>query len=302
LFLTIDRLNSSIMSLSSTQLDAFVAVARARHFSNAAKVLGITQSALSLRIKNLEEEMGTTLFIRGRAGVRLTDTAQGLLRYCQIKDALEAEMRGSLLPSPSSRLAGVLRIGGFSSVMRSAILPALGPLLRENRQVKLHMMTRELDELPELLRGGEADFVVLDRKLEDEALETIPLGEEENLLVSSAKHRVPENILLDHDERDQTSIRFFQIQTERRKAASLQRQFLDDIYGILDGVRHGLGRAVLPKHLISDEKSLRVEPGFKALRMPVVLHFFKQPYYSKLHQEALRSLQSHVPGIFGRKP
>lgn len=282
------------MTLSSAQLEAFVAVARERHFSNASKTLGITQSALSLRIKNLEEEIGTTLFIRNRAGVQLTDTAQALLRYCRIKDALESEMLNSLHPAPGSPLAGVLRIGGFSTVMRSVILPALSPLLRENGKIKLYTATRELDELPDLLRRGEVDYVVLDRKLEEESLEAILLGEEEYVLVSPKKYKVPADSILDHDERDQTSIRFFQIQRPR-KSVRIQRHFLDDVYGIIDGVKHGMGRAVLPKHLISAESTLQIEPGFKPLRVPLLLHYFKQPYYTRLHEAVLRSLKSHVP-------
>ena len=61
------------MSLSSLYLDAFVGVAKAESFSGAAKGLHITQSALSQRIKNLEDELGLTLFLRMTSGVRLTE-------------------------------------------------------------------------------------------------------------------------------------------------------------------------------------------------------------------------------------
>jgi DNA-binding transcriptional LysR family regulator len=285
-----DQLNSWIMSLSSLQLDAFVVVSRERHFSNAAKVLGITQSALSLRIKNLEDELGTTLFIRNRAGVQLTETAHSLLRYCQLKDSLETEFVSALIPSSKSELAGIVRICGFSSVMRSLILPALSPLLRNQPKVRLHFLTRELNELPDLLRRGEADYVVLDRRLEDEALESIVIGEEENVLVSPKKHKAPADTFLDHDENDRTTVRFFQTQAGKR-TGPLHRLYLDDVYGIIDGVKQGLGRAVLPKHLIEHDPAIQIEKGYKPLRVPIVLHHFKQPYYSKLHEALLRSLK-----------
>jgi DNA-binding transcriptional LysR family regulator len=279
------------MSLSSLQLDAFVVVARERHFSNAAKVLGITQSALSLRIKNLEDELGTTLFIRNRSGVQLTETAHSLLRYCQLKNSMEAEFVSALIPSSRDELAGIVRIGGFSSVMRSRILPAVSPLLRENPKVRLHFLTRELSDLPDLFRRGEVDYVVMDRKLEDESLESVVLGEEENVLVTPKRHKVPSDRLLDHDENDQTTTRFFQMQASKR-TDSIHRIYLDDIYGIMDGVKQGLGRAVLPKHLIEHDPSIQIERGYKPLRVPIVLHYFKQPYYSKLHQAVLQFLSA----------
>lgn len=43
--------------------------------------------ALSQRVLILEEELGTTLFIRDRAGLKLTDSALGLIRYCQMKNS-----------------------------------------------------------------------------------------------------------------------------------------------------------------------------------------------------------------------
>jgi DNA-binding transcriptional LysR family regulator len=279
------------MSLSSLQLDAFVVVARERHFSNAAKVLSITQSALSLRIKNLEDELNTTLFIRNRSGVQLTETAHSLLRYCQLKDSLETELLSDLLPSHRNEFAGIIRIGGFSSVMRSLILPAISPLLRENPKVKLHLATRELEELPSLLRRGEVDYVVLDRQLEDESLEKVPLGEEEYVLASPKKRKVPADSFLDHDENDQTTSRFFQIQSTQR-SGPMHRLFLDDIYGIMDGVKQGLGRAVLPKHLVENDPALQIEKGFKSLRTPIVLHYVKRPYYSKLHQAVINFLKT----------
>ena len=269
------------MKLSSLQLEAFSAVARERHFSRAAESLGLAQSALSTRILNLEDDLGTRLFIRDRAGVSLTDAAQRLLVHCQSIDALEREL---LVPGSAA-----IRIGGYSSIVRSLVQPALsktfGP--KKRRNIELSLITRELEELPELFRRGEVDYLFLDRELSGSAWESTLLGEEEYVLVRSAKESDPESWFLDHDERDETTLRFLKL--NRMTVSSLRRRYFDDIYGILDGIKQGWGNAIVPRHLLKDETGLQIVSELKPLRVPVYLHYRRLPVYPS-HHEAILSL------------
>ena len=80
------------MKLNSAQLEAFLVVAKTLHFTKAANLLHVTQSALSQRIAKLEEELETTLFIRDRNSIRLTESGQQVLRFCQINETAEDEL------------------------------------------------------------------------------------------------------------------------------------------------------------------------------------------------------------------
>ena len=237
------------MSLSSLQLEAFHCLARTQHFTRASERLGITQSALSQRVSHLESGLGTALFIRERAGVRLTQAGLELLRYCQIKEGLESEFLSKLKSGKSQNLAGMLRIGGFSSITHSVLTPALSKLLRKHPAVRLTCQTRELYELPACLQRGEVDFVALDRIWEREGIAYVKLGDERNVLIESKSYQGAE-IYLDHDEEDETTERYFKSQGKKWSA---QRHFLGDIYGVIEGVRHGLGRAVVAHHLIAND-------------------------------------------------
>ena len=273
-------------SLSSAQLDAFFMVSQTKNFSRAAEKLLITQSALSQRIMNLESELGTSLFIRDRAGLQLTEIAHKLLRYYQTKSALEDEFFTSL-NSKDSLLSGIVRIGSFSSIMRSVLIPSLADLLRENSGLRLNVVTRELRSLPDMLRTGEIDFMVLDYTIDREDLASIELGQEVNILVESKLHKSPD-IYLDHDEHDQITLKY--LKATGKKASTVKRRYLDDVYGLIDGVKLGLGRAVLPKHLVAADPDLRILDPQKTLKLPVVLHFYHQPYYTKLHQAVVHAL------------
>ncbi|HEV7184227.1 MAG TPA: LysR family transcriptional regulator, partial [Leifsonia sp.] len=61
------------------QLEHFVTVAEERHFTRAAELLQISQSGLSASIRSLEQELGTSLFIRSTRRVELTTAGQALL-------------------------------------------------------------------------------------------------------------------------------------------------------------------------------------------------------------------------------
>jgi hypothetical protein len=69
------------------------------------------------------------------------------------------------------------------------------------------------------------------------------------------------------------------------------RRYLDEAYGIVDGVAWGFGRAVLPRHMIEGDDRIRILQPKKTLRIPVFLNFFAQPYYTKLQKETRRAIQ-----------
>lgn len=278
------------MNLSSIQLEAFYTLSQTQNFTLGAKRLGITQSALSQRIFNLEQELESTLFIRHRRGLQLTETGLSLLRYCQAKDSLEKEFLNGLKAPEGSGFGGQIRIGGFSSITHSILLPAISPILIDNPGVRLYLLTREVSELLPALNTGEVDFVILDRKVEKAGIVSVSLGEELNVLVERKGYEGPD-IYLDHDEEDKTTESYFRL---HRKKGKLDRHSLDDIHGILQGVELGLGRAVVPRHLIQGRKNLRILHPKTQLRVPLFLHYFEQSYYSQLHRQVESYLISNV--------
>lgn len=275
------------MSLSSSQLDAFFVVSQILNFTKAAEKLNITQSALSQRILNLEHELGATLFIRDRASLKLTETATHLVRYCQMKDAMENEFLSQARSTNPNELAGNIKIGGFSSITSSIIIPLMSGFIRKHPGVRLSVQTKELDELTNMLKRSEIDYMILDDRLQREELERIMLGDELNVLVECKSYSGPD-VYLDHDENDETTINY--LKKFKHSTKNIKRNYLDDIHGIISGVKHGLGRAVVPLHLIKDEKNIVVINSKDILEVPVYLYFFQQPFYSRLHKVAVNEI------------
>lgn len=272
------------MTLSSNHLEAFLALSQTLNFTKAAASLHITQSALSQRIMNLEKELETALFIRDRAGLRLTEAAQKLVRYCRCKNSLEEEFLSGI---KGKELAGVIRIGGFSSVMHSVIVPSLADLVARNSKLRLQVVVDELSNLPARLHRGEIDYMVLDKREPREELEALHLGSEKNVLVQRKRYKGPE-IFIDHDENDRVTFEYLKLSGKKLK--SIERHYLDDIHGLMSGVRCGLGRAVVPRHLLTGEKEIEILHPNTVYEMPVYLYFYTQPYYSKLHEQVVEAL------------
>jgi len=289
--------------LSANQLDAFHAVADTGSFSRAATRLHVTQPALSQRIQQLESELKKRLFVRSPAGVSLTDAGSRLLRYCQVQRALEAELLDDLTVDGHARggqeleLSGTLRIAAFSSVARSCVLPAIAPLYRANPRLAVDVGVRETTEIAALLAQGAVDFALLDHVFERPDVEHISLGFEQLVLVESRQHRMRDDVYLDHDPEDATTMRF--LKRSAVKTRYVRRSFFDDIYGVIDAATHGFGRAVVPRHLLGGASGelLHVVADTKAMRAPVVLHHFRQPAYTRAHEAVRDALIAAVPHL-----
>lgn len=277
------------MKISSLQLEAFFETAKFRSFSRAADSLGLTQSALSQRVSKLEAELELGLFIRDPAGPILTAAGETLLRHCQVSSSLEQEVLGQL-KSSADEFRGSIRIAGFSSTLRSVIIPSLADFLRLHPQVQCDFQSHEVNKLARVLRNAEADYIVLDYPLQKKGIIEIPLGREEYVVIESVKHQVPEGVYLDHSPEDAATEIFFQSQIQSLFPKNFTRSFLGDVYGILAGTELGLGRSVMSKHLLKGNAKVRIVKGYKPYHRNISLSYFEQPYYSRLHYEVVRQL------------
>jgi len=282
------------MALSSSQLEAFVAVAKYKSFSQAAQHLHVTQSALSQRILNLEEEIEANLFVRESSGLRLTQTGGDLLKYCHIKDSLEEEFLLGLKSKNKGELSGSVRIGSFSSHARSVLLPKLGELNKIHPKVNAELLVREIRELPSLLKSGQADYIFTTTKLESQGIINELVGFEENVLIEARAVKNIKDVYIDHDEFDNTTQNYFKIQKSAPK--NYKRLFFDEIYSIIDAVEHGLGRAVVPRHLIEHNKKIVEVSKQKVLEVPIYFTYYEQVFYTEMQKELVRFFLKDMPG------
>ncbi|HML08316.1 MAG TPA: LysR family transcriptional regulator [Xanthobacteraceae bacterium] len=121
------------------QLVTFVAVARERSFTNAAAKLGVSQSALSHTIRELEERLGVRLLTRTTRSVSPTDAGERLLRNVGPRlDEIEAEIAalGELREKP----AGTIRITATDYAVDTILWPKLAKFLRQYPDINVEIV------------------------------------------------------------------------------------------------------------------------------------------------------------------
>ncbi len=161
-------------------LKSFIAVAEEKSFSSAAKNLFISQQTLSKQIAKLEEDLGTTLFIRSRP-LALTPDGGHLLPIA--KEILQLKQQFEESSSRSFSGSHYIHLGIEHTIAR-AILPRVLPaFLREHPDIFLKLSEESPDVMQKSISYDGVDLVIGSLGSVPEKFEAIPLCRKDHLLV-----------------------------------------------------------------------------------------------------------------------
>jgi LysR family transcriptional regulator, glycine cleavage system transcriptional activator len=244
---------------SLDNLRCFIAAARLLRFSRAAKSVALTPTAFGQRIKQLEEQVGKSLFARTTRSVTLTEAGLALLPHAERCLAVAEEgvraARGEIGPPPTDLVLGTRHELGLSW-----ILPQLDALTAERPWLNLHLAFGSAPDLHRHVRTLEIDCAVTSARITDPKLDAIRLHREDDVLVGAATRlaRVPlvrpddaaNHVLLDIS----ADLPLFRYWRDAPGAATSVRfakhTYLGTIAAIRSRVVSGAGVAVLPEYLV----------------------------------------------------
>src|SRR5512144_1010158 len=173
--------------MTLTELKYAVAVAETRHFGRAAERCHVSQPSLSASVKNLEEELGVTLFERGKRGVFLTEAGEQIV--AQARRALEeAERVKSVARQGRDPLQGVLRLGIIHTIAPYLLPQMVAALRRSAPGMPLDVEENTTANLDRMLKAGELDAVILALPYGGPGIDTVPLYEERFRVAVPAGH------------------------------------------------------------------------------------------------------------------
>lgn len=172
------------------QLRAFVAIAEAGTFTAGAKRVHVTQAAISMQIRQLENELGARLFVRAPRRVVLTEAGEHLLHRARHilreHDAAQDEI---------AELAGAergrLRIGSASAMVLTDPLPKILKELRgQHPRAEVSVSSGTSEYLVAQILGGELDLAFVSLPVEARGIQTERLNEDQLVAIASSRHRL----------------------------------------------------------------------------------------------------------------
>jgi DNA-binding transcriptional LysR family regulator len=158
-------------NLDITTLRSFIAVSDAGGVTRAAAFLNLTQSAVSMQIKRLEESLGLTLLDRQGRGVALTSAGEQLLTYARRIVDLNDEVYGKLT---NTVWEGEIILGVPHDIIYPAIPQVMKAMQRDFPRVKVHLISSYTSDLKIQFARGAVDVIL--------TTETAPDGEAEILM------------------------------------------------------------------------------------------------------------------------
>jgi LysR family hydrogen peroxide-inducible transcriptional activator len=171
-----------MIEVSFRQLRYFDALAGLSHFGRAAAACGISQPALSMQIKELEEALGAVLIERGARQVRLTKFGEDAA--LRVRDILRSvDELGDFARASRGWLAGQLHIGMIPTIAPYLLPTVIGNLTRMHPELDIHVREALTSRLIQELVEGRLDTAIVALPVSEPSLTEVALFAENFLLV-----------------------------------------------------------------------------------------------------------------------
>jgi DNA-binding transcriptional LysR family regulator len=173
------------------QVEAFVQVAQHRSFSKAADSLFLTQPSVTARIQSLERDLGEALFERNGRGVRLTEMGTAFLPYA--RRALKALQEGrDAIEGMRNLDIGTLKLGAALTVSTYVLPKILRKYCSTYPGVEVSVHTGRSEQVLQMVLSDDV-HCALERTVHHPEVVTVPLYEDDVVLVAAPGHRMARN-------------------------------------------------------------------------------------------------------------
>jgi LysR family transcriptional regulator, hydrogen peroxide-inducible genes activator len=171
-----------MINVTLRQLRYFDALARHCHFGRAAEACAISQPALSMQIKELEEALGGVLLDRGARHVWLTKFGEEIAQ--RVRDILRSvDELGDFARASRAHLVGRLRIGMIPTIAPYLLPTVIGNLTRMHPELDIHVRETVTPKLIQELAEGRLDTAIVALPVSEPSLTEVALFAENFLLV-----------------------------------------------------------------------------------------------------------------------
>src|SRR3954468_8116851 len=175
--------------MDTKQLAAFCAVVERKSFSQAAERLGVTQPAVSLQVRSLEQRLGQQLLDRSGRRVEPTEAGARLYRGAQRLLALEEQLVAEVSGTQSGDITGSLSIGASSGPGGTVVPLLLCEFQRRNPGVTVALSIYDTQHVVERVAARELELGVVGAARRQRSVVFEPLFRDEVVLACPPSHR-----------------------------------------------------------------------------------------------------------------
>jgi LysR family hydrogen peroxide-inducible transcriptional activator len=185
--------------MTLSELKFVIAVAKERNFRRAAEKCYVSQPALSLAIKKLEEDLGVLIFERSRNDVSPTAIGEKIIAQATLALAEIAHIR-EIANQGNNQLDGPFRLGLIHSV-GPYLLPDIIPILRKSApNMPLEIEENLTAQLAIQLKNGVIDAAIVALPFEVSGINNLPLYDEKYVVLIPSNHHWANRQLINADE------------------------------------------------------------------------------------------------------
>ncbi len=285
------------------QLQYFVTIVLEGNISKAAKELNITQPPLSHAIKMLEQELNTTLFIRGSRNISLTES--GKILYSKAIHLLELHKQSIKEINDLERsVKGNLSFGCVSSAHMVLMEYGIVPFYRKNPQITYELYEKNTYELIELLNSNLIEFALIRTPFSSTNLEIKELIEDKMVIVyKQDKYAFDNKPILLKNLKDKPLVmyrRFYNLISSLFQEKRIPLNVIcncDDARTAILWASKGIGIAITPLSATKyiQDKNVKYLPINEAnLSSNMVIIYKKNHYLSKLALEFIDNFEKNI--------
>ncbi|MBW2329006.1 MAG: LysR family transcriptional regulator [Deltaproteobacteria bacterium] len=175
------------MPITFRQLEIFIAVAETQQVTRASKKLFLTQSAVSMALGELENQLGAPLFDRHGRSLLLNDRGRYLLPMA--KDiTFQVWNIESMLNEKRELVAGSLEIIA-SSTLGNYVLPYLiGAFMRLHPESRINMLVANTKQAEKLVSQGAMDLGFVEGSISNDTVKAVPWFEDQLVVIFNPSH------------------------------------------------------------------------------------------------------------------
>src|SRR5205085_1240463 len=174
--------------MDTRQLSAFVAVVELRSFSQAATRLGVTQPAVSLQIRSLEQRLGQRLVDRSGRRVEPTEAGERLYQSAKRMLQIEEELLAGLAEAETGELSGALRLGASTGPGGAVVPVLLCAFQQANPGVTVSLIVHDTQTVVELVAARELELGIVGASRRQRGVAFEPLFTDEVILATPPGH------------------------------------------------------------------------------------------------------------------